>query len=81
MAIKQKKSNQILDLFHDKKIKPWFWVFTVIYLLVAGYLILSANPWNAGHADGLFIGGVLLVPYYVLFTVYIIFVHRNDKEK
>jgi hypothetical protein len=77
----QKKSYPIGEVFRDKKIKPWFWVFTLVYFLGAGYLILSSNPWHSDGRNHLSIAYILIIPYYILSTIYIIFVHRNDKEK
>jgi len=81
----RQKNISLMDVFRDKKIKPWFWIFTILYIGiiggVIGYGILNSSNWHImgnaqGFADLLFI--FFGLPYMVIFIIYIMWVHRND---
>lgn len=66
----------LVEMFGDKRIRPIFWIVTIIYFLLVTYLVVFKN---GGSGSRIGVLGVITIPYFIFSVIYLFLAFGKKK--
>lgn len=63
--------EDFFSVIKDKRISPWFWIFTILYIGLLLYLVLMPDSSGFAGRGAVLLVFFLLLPYFIISAVYI----------
>jgi hypothetical protein len=67
----QNSFEAFFSVIRDKRLRPWFWIFTLFYFLAGAFGLYKLGWLDPELKGAKLIGFALLFPYMIISTVYI----------